>query len=208
MSADDAKLAALRAQLHAELAKSPKARPWWAGAGVMLTLNAVTTFAAVSMIGSDADPARDPILRWGVAALILAVITLGTVVGLRPGPRWPQMASLVATALTVALAVTVGAVGPMQVPLWAGTSCATTECLVALVPLTTGLILLSGFAFDPLRTAVVGLSSGAVGVLALYVHCPVGTWSHQLMFHASPWVALFAVLWLVRRAMPSKTFAP
>ncbi len=40
MTTGDSKLEALRPEMHAELARKPKARPWWVSAVVLLGLNA------------------------------------------------------------------------------------------------------------------------------------------------------------------------
>ncbi len=201
---DDLKLAAMKAELLAELAHDPKPTPWWVGTVALLAVN-VGFCAAVLVLMADA---QNTVARSSVMALLVLVVIGGTVFGLRPGSRVARLVMLGASAVAVAAALMTGAGEPMQGPFWAGTSCAMTEGLVSVVPLVTSLLVLSRFAFDPLRTAVVGMSAAAVGVLTLHLHCANGSWAHLAMFHGMPWLVLIAVLLMVRRAMPSKTFAP
>jgi len=208
MTAEDPKLADLRAQLKAELALEPRATPWWVGAVVLVVVNAGLGAAAMAMMASGRGHDSGSMLRFGTTVLLGLVVVGGALFGVRPGSRTARLAMLGISALAVTLAVVAGSGVPVDGPFWAGTSCATTECLVSVVPMLTGLLLLSRFAFDPLRTIVVGMSAAAVGVLTLHLHCPNGSWSHLAMFHALPWACLIAALLLVRRVVPSKTFAP
>ena len=208
MSADDAKLAALRAQLHAELARSARARPWWVGALVLVALNAAWAACAALTLSSNAALSPHLALRWGVAGGLMLVIGAGSVLGLRPGRQGPRVAMLTVTAAVLALAWVLGTGARTEGHFWTGTSCATTECLVSLVPLMTGLLLLTRFGFDVVRTALIGVSAAGVGLLALHLHCPNGAWEHLAMFHALPWATMSVLLLVIRRAVPSKTFAP
>ena len=206
--ADDAKLAALRAQVHAELAASPRARPWWVGALVLMAFNLVAAACAVLTLSSNAAFAKNPAARLAITMGLLLVMGAGALLGLRPGRQAPRVAMVAVTASVLALAWLMNSGSRLEGPFWAGTSCAATEGLVSLVPLMTGLVLLTRFGFDPLRTVVIGISTAGVGLLALHLHCPNGAWEHLATFHALPWAMMIAVLFVVRRALPSKTFAP
>ena len=208
MSADDAKLAALRAQVHAELARAPRATPWWVGAVVLVALNLAAAACALLTMRSNAAFSSNAQGHWAIAGGLLLVIAAGSVLGLRPGRQAPRVAMVAVTGAVFALAWLLGSGARLEMPFWSGTTCATTECLVSLVPLTTGLVLLTRFGFDPLRTALIGMSSAGVGLLALHLHCPNGAWEHVAMFHALPLAVMTAVLVVARRALPSKTFAP
>ena len=208
MSAEDAKLATLRAQVHAELARAPRATPWWVGAAVLVGLNLAAAAGALLVLSSNAAMSSHSQLRWAIAGGLLIIIAAGSVLGLRPGRQAPRVALMVVAGAVFALAWLLGAEARPEMPFWAGTSCATTECLVSMVPLVTGLLLLTRFGFDPLRTALVGMSSAGVGLLALHLHCGNGAWGHVAMFHALPCAVMVGALLIVRRAMPSKTFAP
>ncbi len=208
MSTDDAKLAALRAQVHAELAQAPRVTPWWVGAVVLLGLNLVSAACALMLLSSNARFSSNAPLRWAIGGGLLVIIAAGSVLGLRPGRQGPRVAMLVMTAAVFALAWLLGSGARVEMPFWGGTSCATTESVVSLVPLATGLLLLTRFGFDSLRTALIGMSSVGVGLLALHLHCPNGAWEHVAMFHVLPCAVMIAVLFVAGRAMPSKTFAP
>lgn len=210
MSTDtpDARLEAMRAQLQAELAKSPKARPWWVEAVGLVALNVALIACALLLLSSPASAQSTPMARFVATAGLIALIAGGTFFGLRPGSRGPRQVMLGFGTVAMVLAVLSGSDIAVDGPFWAGTSCATIESLVALVPVVAAVLVLSRFAFDPLRTTVVGMSSAAVGVFALHLHCPNGSWAHLAMFHAGPWGLLLAAMFFARRSMPSKTFAP
>lgn len=108
---------------------------------------------------------------------------------------------LVGIGLTLAASSGVGRDG-------AYLGCARMLFLLALLPFVTALVLLSGFAFDPFRAFAVGLSTGAVGFLAVHLHCPNGSLDHQLGGHIAPLLMMGAVGVLLRRWMPSRTYAP
>ncbi len=146
-------------------------------------------------------------LRLVTAAVLLLTILGGTVLGLRPGSHAPRFAMAGFAGIGVLLSVLSGGEGVVS-PFWSGTSCATTQCLVALIPMALSVVLLSRFEFDLWRTLVAGMSAAGVDLLALSLHCENGAWQHLLMFHALPSVLLVLVVLAVRRSLPSETFAP
>ncbi len=207
-STNDPTLEALRAQVHAELRHSPRARPWWFGALAVMASNVALAACATMAMPLHSAQSASWLARWVTAAVLLSVVTLGAWFGVRPGPKAPRVAMLGLSMVAMVLAVLSGSGDVPGGSFWAGASCATTECVVSLVPLVVGLVVLTRFAFEPLRTAVVGLSSAAAGAFVLHMHCPNGSWAHLLVFHVAPWVGLTLGLLVFRRAMPSKTFAP
>jgi hypothetical protein len=89
-----------------------------------------------------------------------------------------------------------------------GWACLGIELVASTVPLLVALKALTQFAFSPLRAAQVGLTAGAVGALAAHLHCPSRALPHLLGLHMLPVLALVAIAVVVRRRMPSKSFAP
>lgn len=207
MSTNDSKLETLRAHMHAELAHSPKAQPWWLSAVMLLALNAALMVMAALVLRDRPAPPEAQTLRLMTSGALLLTIGGGSFFGLRPGGHAGRVAMMALAGLAAVLTVVTGAEGVAR-PFWSGMSCATMECLITLVPMSLSVFALSRFAFDALRTVVVGMSAAALGLFALHLHCANGAWSHLLMFHAVPWAGLILCVFFVRRSMHSKTFAP
>jgi hypothetical protein len=86
--------------------------------------------------------------------------------------------------------------------------CLINEIALSLVPLLFVTWAVTGMAFQVRRALLAGMSAGAVGLLALHLHCPNGLPSHLFIFHALPWVGLSALAIAARAKLPSRTFAP
>lgn len=192
---------------HRELAR-PR-RPWWVLALSLAAANALLAMAAVFALEAwNWDASTSP--RWlflSAATVLALLVTPGAWLALAPGRRWPRAA------------LGLGALAPLAVLLAAdgraantrflqGSSCLLTVLLLSILPLAGGSWLLTRVAYSPLRALAVGLVSAGVGLLALQFHCADGTSSHLLVFHVLPWAALGVLAVLLRRRLPTTSYAP
>ncbi|MGQ0506978.1 MAG: DUF1109 domain-containing protein, partial [Myxococcaceae bacterium] len=90
----------------------------------------------------------------------------------------------------------------------AGLKCALWEIGLALPALSAGLFLLTRSAHNPARALLLGAASGLVGITALHLHCPNGTWEHLLLSHLLPWGVVSGAALLLRPKLATQSFAP
>jgi hypothetical protein len=203
-----AAMAVLARAAREELAAHPKTRPWWVDGLVLLGLNLVMGLgAAAAMHWSDTQHAS-MVMRSVVAGAWLVVMSLGSVLWLRPGAvaaRWVVSGAFVlASALAIA-----GASGfDPGSPFFSGMGCAFTECAVGLLPVGVVLLLSTRFAAGGSQVFAGALAAGAGGALALHLHCGNGTVGHVVMFHLLPAVLLAGLAVLVRHFLRPSTFVP
>jgi hypothetical protein len=190
-----AALAALRAQ--------PRARSWLAAAGTVIAGHIFVALVAGAIASGLSDFKKDA-FGWVIGALWLAALGLGPVFSLAPGRRAPLFGFALGALAAVANLSIIDGFNPPQV----GWACLAIEIVASVIPLAVAMNALTQFAFSPLRAAQVGLSAGAVGALAAHLHCPSRALPHLLGLHLVPVLALVAVAVLVRRRLPSKSFAP
>lgn len=192
---------------RAELSRAPVPRPWWKDALVLFGVNLVAAAGALAAL-RPIDSPGEPVVRYGVAAALFAVLTLGAVAAVRPGAQVLRGVFLGGVVVAAVAAVFGGDGVASTRPFLKGLGCAVTECVLSLPTLGVALWVLSRFASSPSRTLAAGAASGAVGVLVLHLHCPVGTVDHLVVFHVVPWLALVGLVLLVRRVVPTKSYAP
>jgi hypothetical protein len=140
-----------------------------------------------------------------VGAVLLVLVTLGSVVALAPGRRRPR-ALLVLVPLVPLLLVLSGNGVPhghddAQRP----------PCLVTVSdrghPARGGLALLRGMALDAARTAALALSAASTGLFALHWHCTDGSASTSWpTTHCPGWRS--ASRHPLRRALPTESHVP
>jgi hypothetical protein len=198
------------AAAQAELLLQPVARAWWLDALAIVGANLVVCLGAAVVLGGTGRSGAhtSEVLAASAAALMAAVLLVGAVAAIAPRWRWARLL-LIPLALVAGLSAAFASSGfDPGLPFARGIGCTATECVMALVPLSVSLFALTRFAASALRSAVVGLSAGAGGVLAVHLHCPNGTLSHLLVFHLLPWAALAGLAVLVRRRLPSRSVAP
>jgi len=192
---------------HRELGK-PRRR-WWVLALVLASANALLATAAVFLLEAwNWEASTSP--RWlflSTVTVLGVLVTAGALLALSPTRRWLEVA--IGLAAVAPLAVLLAADGRvLNSPFLAGASCLWTVLLLALLPLAGGLFLLTRMAYSAWRALAVGLVSGGVGLLALQFHCANGESSHLLVFHLLPFVALGGLALLLRRRLPTSSFAP
>ncbi len=191
----------------AELARTPKARPWWVDALVLAVLDVGVGVALVALLPTHGEQHDGAVLRLVTAAGLLLVAGLGAVAAVRPGAlpsRWVVLGAAGLAALTSLLGVSgVGGAG-----LWGGAACTVFEVASSVVPLAAATWVLSRFAADPLRAAVAGLAASAGGLFALHFTCPIGTVAHVGVFHLVPWLLMGLLSLGIRRTVGSATWAP
>ena len=199
----------MRDAARAELAASPRARPWWQGALALIGI-ALAVGAAGALFTSHqnlASAAR----QIGVAALLVGSVLSGSWAALLPAQR---RGSSVATAAALLAAAAVVAGGSGLFPAWcggyweAGLRCARAVVIYSLPPAAAALFLQRGAAFSLPRALAAGLAAGAAGALALHPHCAVGQPSHLVPFHVLPWFAVAAALPLIQWRLAPRSFAP
>jgi hypothetical protein len=192
---------------HRELAK-PR-RPWWVLALGLAAANALLATAAVFVLEAwNWEASTSP--RWlflFAATVLAALVTAGALLALAPGRRWQKVA--VGLAAVAPLSVLLAADGRVaNSPFLAGAACMRTVLVLSVLPLAGGAWLLTRMAYSAWRALAVGLVSGGVGLLALQFHCADGASPHLLVFHLLPWAALGGSAVLVRRLLPTSSFAP
>ena len=201
----------IRSAAHEELARVPVPRRWWHEALLLAGLNSAVAVAcalALSSTGFIGNPASVGVLV-AVAVPPALMIILGAVAAVMPAGRAGLLSALaLAGVTTVAIVFGGSATADGRPFLGAGLRCLSVEILAATLPTTAVIVVLSRFAYQPLRILVGGLAAGATGVLALHLHCPIGTPSHLILFHLVPWVAAAGVSLLIRSRVHSRSFAP
>ena len=193
-----------------ELAAHPRARSWRAEAAVAVALSAtVALVGALKMGHGQVQNSASPDALRAAALALGGVLVLAGWFAFAPRARRAQRAVLAGGLLTV---VAVAAMGSGQADprpfLAAGAHCLMLELGVSALPVMAALLLLRGWAPDPLRSALVGLSGGAAGLIGLHFHCPNGTPGHLLTFHLLPWVAWWGLAALARARLRTHSFAP
>jgi hypothetical protein len=199
----------MRDLARAELAASPRARPWWHGALVLSGL-ALGVGAAGALFTSRANLASAT-RQIGVAVLLVGSVASGCWAALSPAHRrWGTVA--LASALVAAAAVVAGGSGLF--PEWcggyweAGLRCARAVVIYSLVPAAAAILFQRGAVFSFSRALAAGLAAGAAGALALHPHCAVGQPGHLAPFHVLPWFAVAAAVVLIQRRLEPRSFAP
>jgi hypothetical protein len=195
----------------AAIASHPRARPWWWEGVVAVGMSAAISVAGLfalrgnAIVGNVAPP---PIV-WAIGVLLALLVLAGPIIALAPGRRTLRVASLAFLPL-IPLVIGLGGSGLDARASWikAGISCLTMELALSVAPAVFVLWVLTNSAFQVRRAAVAGMGTGAVGLLVLHLHCPVGSASHLLFFHVLPWVALVAAVVAARSLLPSRSFAP
>ncbi len=194
----------LKGPALAALQAAPTARPWWLGA---LGLAGITGLAAIAGIGRmslHTEQHASMLLRNVSAAAWGATMIAAALLAVMPGSR--ALRSLLLASVAGCFALTVAAASGHDAG--AGFRCALTEAVIAAVPIFAALAVLTGFAFDVTRALAAGVSAAAAGMLAVHLHCPDGSLSHQVAFHLAPILVLAALTLAARRVLPSRTHAP
>lgn len=200
-----------RAQVLQELAARPVAAPWWREAVWISALCLTAVVAATAYLGRHGVVLnRAPVMALVmVAVLLVSIIGWAAFVALAPDGRLLRRGLIAFAIETAGVVVLAGSGLDVPVPFFkAGVACFTTEVTVSAVPLAFAVWLLTRVAYNPARAFAAGLGTGAVGMLALHLHCPCGTLAHLLTFHVLPWLLLAGLAVLVRARLPSRSFAP
>ena len=206
-AASSASLDKAREAARAEFRAQPKARAWWVDAWVVLAVNVAVAALGSLLLSVPPVHADSPLSRWGIGAALMALMALGAWAAIRPRAKVLRV-SMLALASLAAVWVGFGGSGLSgDRPFASGLACAATECVVTVVPLLVALWITSRFAFDFGRAIVGGLSVGATGMLVLHIHCANGASSHLFTFHVLPWLALAIAAVVIRRMLPSRSYA-
>lgn len=195
----------LKGPALAELQLTPRARPWWTGAMGFLAVCTVATGIGMWLLPPNVVQHVSMTLRQASAAAWAIVMLAGGFFAVMPGGRHARTALMFAVVGCFALTL-VAASG--HDPGVGGPGCGLIEWMIALLPLGLALLVLSGFAFDASRALSAGIAATSAGMLAVHLHCPNGTLTHQAMFHLSPILVAAVVTVLIRQMMPSRSHAP
>ncbi len=209
-----AKLVPLPSTLHSrvasELARHPTFSTWRRPAALLMAFNVLVALAGTLALAHG----RFAMVHLNSSALTLWVLLVGLLVigpwiALVPRHR---RARAVILGLCLALAATLIAegsgIGTGAGFIRGGIGCFVTEVAISLLPLAIGVWMLTHSAVHPLRTAVVGLTGAAAGLIALHTHCENGLALHLLTFHLLPWLAVAGLAIWTRAHLPSRSFAP
>ena len=192
---------------HREL--SAPARPWWVWAlGLGLANVLVAALGAVYLGPTNWGVSTSPHWRFLLAAaLLFGLATVGVLLSQGPNRRGLRLALLLAALAPAAvlLAADGHAAGPH---LMDGSACFWTVVALSVLPLGLGAWLLAQSAPSPARALAVGLVSAGVGLFTLQLTCEDGSPAHLLAFHLLPWAALGAAAVLLRRLIPTRSYAP
>ncbi|MGZ3480666.1 MAG: NrsF family protein [Myxococcaceae bacterium] len=192
-----------------ELLRTTPVRPWMRDAARIALLQAGVAFVVAAMLGlrNWISPLAHHMALAIVGAILLALVTLGSVLALAPGRRGPRLLLWLLPVVPVLLCVSGNGVHTATT-MRAALPCLVTVVLTAVVPLAVGLALLRGMALDAARAAALGLSAAATGLFALHWHCTDGSAPHLMTFHALPWLALALLAIPLRRALPTGSHVP
>ncbi len=195
------------AAAHQELARP--ARPWWGLAAGLAAANAALAAATtVLLVPTNWKASTSPHWLLVAAVVVLAALALGGIF-LALAPRRFWLDGALGLAALAPVAVLLAGDGHAGAPHFLdGMSCLWTVLALAALPLSGGAWLLTRVAYSPARAVAVGLISAGVGLLVLQLTCNDGSSRHLLVFHLLPWAALGAVAVLVRRALPTWSYAP
>ena len=143
------------------------------------------------------------------ALLVLtqAILAFGAVA---PGPLG-RGAGFLGLGLTVAsaLSLAIGLPGSTLPAAQSGLTCSSMVLALAILPVVVGLWATRRAAPSRLRSGLVGLAAGAVGALALHLHCPNASLLHVAAFHLGAWALLAVVVGLgAPRWRQPLSFAP
>ena len=192
-----------------EVLRTTPARPWRRDAARIALLQAAVAFVVAAMLGvrNWSSPLAHHMALAIVGAILLAVVTLGSVLAVAPGRRRPRALLWLLPVIPILLSVSGNGIHTATT-VRAALPCLVTVVLTAVVPLAIGLALLRGMALDGARAAALGLSAAATGLFALHWHCTDGSVPHLMTFHALPWVALALLAVPLRRALPTESHVP
>lgn len=201
-------LEAVRGRALEELRTTP-GRPWTRDAARIAFLQAVVAFGVAAMLGARnwTSPMAHHMALAVVGAVLLAIVTVGSVVALAPGRRRPRLLLWLLPVVPFLLCLSGNGVHTATT-MRAALPCLVTVVLTGAVPLAVGLALLRGMALDGARAAALGLSAAASGLFALHWHCTDGSVPHLMTFHALPWIALALLAIPLRRALPTESHVP
>ena len=189
--------------------RTTRFRPWTRDAGrIALLQGGVALVVAVALGARNwSSPMAHHMALAIVGAILLAVVTLGSVLALAPGPRRPRWMLLLVPIVPLLLVLS-GDGFHTATTFGAALPCLITVVLTAVIPLAVGLVLLRGMALDAARTVALALSAAATGLFALHWHCTDGSAAHLMGFHVLPWLALALLAIPLRRALPTKSHVP
>ncbi len=222
MSADDEKFNALLARsmpvstaapraidgAWAELQRNPVTVSWRRDALVLAAVNTTFALTLAGLLSWSSVQHRSRAWMLGGSLLWLSVVALGSFWAVKPG-RGRALWLLVATAVACGAQVFLGASQNHSASaFWQGLKCSRFEVLLAIVPMVASMLITRRFAVAPLSMALAATAAGAVGLLALHLHCPIGDWRHLGVFHLLPWPFLVLAGVAIRRKLSSTSHAP
>lgn len=201
----------IRTVTREELSANPKVTPWRRQASWIVVAYLAIGIAGAIVTGIRWSQLRgtDALTLWSAGVVLLAMLTLGVFLGVAPGRR-ALLTLFVPVALIGCGLVIVGGT-PLQSAkgfFAEGFPCMTTEVAMSLLPLAVAGWALLQSAFNFGRAVALGFAAAATGLVTLHLHCEQGMWLHVAVFHVFPAVAMVLLFAAVRRALPSRSYAP
>lgn len=202
---DPGRLEAVRAAAQRELTLQPVARGWRREAAWLLGGVALATAGATALHGDFAPPVGAALFAADLA-LTLALL-VGTLAAVAPATRALRLLALAGGVLSLLSMAAVR--GASALPWGAhGWGCVAWVVALSLAPLAVGSFLLSGFARSPVREALLGLTSGSIGVLSLGLTCPADGALHVGVFHVGACLFVMVASVLLGGFLPRRSYAP
>ena len=199
------RLEAVRAAAQRELARRKVARGWRVEAVGLVCAVALASAGATALHGGfDPVVGSAPFAAHLALALALLAAALAAV-----APGRPTLRHFVLSGGTLSLLAVAAVRGASSLPWIAhGWGCVAWIVAMALFPLVGGSLLLGGFARSRTREALLGLSSGCVGVLSLGFTCPGDGALHVGVFHVGACLCVVAAAVLLGGFLPRRSYAP
>jgi hypothetical protein len=198
-------LARARAAALAECAARPWVIPWrWMGLG-LVGAGALVAWGVAAALGASWPGGVVPALTLALLAGTHALALWLALAPRRTPGRWLLIVSV--GILAMAAVIFTSNDHPHLPFTTKGASCGMLELALSVVPAALGLLALRFAAPSPMRAAMVGLGSGAVGVFVLYLECSPNA-AHVGLFHVVPWLFVVGISVALQRVIPPRSYAP
>lgn len=206
--APSSQLDALARAAREELSKQPVVRPWWVEGLLVFGFTALVGVGGVFGFSWSEQQHSSSLTKFGVAGAWAVLMTLGSMLWLKPGRSSSRMLVIAGFAVT-ALLTSFGASGvASELPFTSGIACAVTEVFVSLLPVALVLLVSTRFSATALHVVAGALAASSGAALALHFHCSNGTVAHLVTWHLLPALVVAALAALLRTRLRSRTFTP
>jgi hypothetical protein len=197
--------ARLTSTLDAELARPP--RPWWRDAAAFVAVTLALFVVGCFAFHASVSPFALGAGVWSQALALLAASLVAGVAGLAP---WPQRTSrpVVLGALVAGTVLVTQVVSMELAPFTPKLGCLVWELVGSVVPAAVAIVAARHYAPRLSRAMVLGWAAGTLSLAVMQLKCPHRDVGHLLVFHLLPLGLVVAATVLVRRRVPTTSYAP